>query len=66
MGGAVDKDGVHNIGTVIGNIAGNPAFGSPDAATAQAIAQDLAGAAAFAPNVVESAEDFRFYIRYRF
>jgi len=26
----------------------------------------MAGAALFAPGVVESAEDFRFYLRYRF
>ena len=33
---------------------------------AQQMAGEMAGAALFAPNVVEAAEDFRFYIRYRF
>lgn len=66
LGGSVNQDGVHDIGVVTGNIVGNPAFGSPDLATAQGIAADLAGAAAFAPNVVEAAENFRFYVRYRF
>jgi hypothetical protein len=30
------------------------------------MAGQMAGAKAFLPNIVESADDFRFYIRYRF
>jgi hypothetical protein len=37
-----------------------------DAATATDIYTQLATAAAYAPNIVEKAQDFRFYIRYRF
>ncbi|MCO4846255.1 MAG: DUF3373 family protein, partial [Sulfurovum sp.] len=45
--------------TTIATVAALPGM---DMATAQA----MAGAAQFLPNVVEAAEDFRFYLRYRF
>jgi len=62
MGGTVDAGGAHNIGTVTGNLM---AQGMPQA-QAQQTAGEMAGAALFLPNVVESAQDLRFYIRYRF
>jgi hypothetical protein len=62
LGGSVDQSGAHNLGVVTGNLM---AQGIP-MEQAQKMAGDLAGAALFAPNVVESADDFRFYIRYRF
>ena len=51
-----------NLGVVTGNLMAS----GMDQATAQATAGQLAGAALFLPNVVESAQDFRFYLRYRF
>ena len=62
MGGTVDATGAHNIGTVTGTLM---AQGVP-MAQAQEMAGGMAGAAIFAPNVVEAAQDFRFYLRYRF
>ncbi len=62
MGGTVDANGAHNIGVVTGNLM---AQGMP-LAQAQKTAGEMAGAALFLPNVVESAQDLRFYIRYRF
>ena len=62
MGGTVDAGGAHNIGTVTGNLM---AQGMPQA-QAQQTAGEMAGAALVLPNVVESAQDLRFYIRYRF
>jgi hypothetical protein len=62
MGGTVDANGAHNIGTVMGALMSQ---GVP-MAQAQEMAQGMAGAALFAPNVVEAAQDLRFYIRYRF
>jgi len=62
LGGTVDQNGAHNIGVVTGNLM---AQGVP-MAQAQQMAGEMAGAALFAPGVVESAEDFRFYLRYRF
>ena len=62
LGGTVDATGAQNIGVVTGNLIAQ----GLDPATAQATAGQMAGAAVFAPNVVEAAEDFRFYIRYRF
>ena len=62
LGGTVDANGAHNLGVVTGNLM---AQGVP-MEQAQQMAGDMAGAALFAPNVVEAAEDFRFYIRYRF
>jgi len=51
-----------NVGAVMGNLM---AQGIPQA-QAQAMAEGMAGAALFAPGVVEAAQDFRFYLRYRF
>jgi hypothetical protein len=62
MGGTTDENGAHNIGVVTGALM---AQGVP-AAQAQQMAGEMAGAAIFAPNVVEAAQDFRFYLRYRF
>ena len=62
MGGTVDATGAHNIGVVTGTLM---AQGVP-MAQAQEMAGGMAGAAIFAPNVVEAAQDFRFYLRYRF
>jgi len=62
LGGTVDASGAHNIGTVTGNLMQS---GMP-MAQAQQTAGAMAGAALFAPNVVEAAQDFRFYLRYRF
>ena len=62
LGGTVDASGAHNIGTVTGNLMQS---GMP-MAQAQETAGAMAGAALFAPNVVEAAQDFRFYLRYRF
>jgi hypothetical protein len=62
MGGTVDNDGAHNLGVVTGNLM---AQGMP-MAQAQQAAGEMAGAALFAPNVVEKAQDLRLYLRYRF
>jgi len=63
MGGSVDETGTaHNLGVVTGALMGQ----GMDMATAQATAGEMAGAAIFLPNVVEAAQDFRFYLRYRF
>jgi len=62
LGGTLDSNGANNLGVVTGNlIASGMAPGQ-----AQQTAGALAGAALFAPNVVEAAQDFRFYLRYRF
>ena len=61
----VNADGIaeaQNIGVVTGNLIAQ----GMDQATAQATAGGMAGAALFAPSVVEAAQDFRFYLRYRF
>ena len=39
---------------------------APDAATAQQMVRGMGMAAAMAPSIVESAQDFRFYLRYKF
>ncbi len=62
LGGTVDASGAHNIGVVTGNLM---AQGMP-MAQAQQTAGAMAGASLFLPNVVEAAQDFRFYLRYRF
>jgi len=62
LGGTLDANGANNLGVVTGNLI---ASGMPPA-QAQQTAGALAGAALFAPNVVEAAQDFRFYLRYRF
>ncbi len=62
MGGTVDATGAHNLGVVTGNLM---AQGMP-MQQAQQTAGKMAGAALFAPQVVEAAQDFRVYLRYRF
>jgi hypothetical protein len=62
MGGTIDETGAHNLGVVTGALMQQ----GMDQATAQQTAGKMAGAALFAPNVVEAAQDLRFYIRYRF
>ncbi len=62
MGGTVDENGAHNLGVVTGALMQQ---GMPQEQAAQTAGQ-MAGAALFLPNVVESAQDFRFYLRYRF
>jgi hypothetical protein len=39
---------------------------APDAATAGQMVKGMGMAAAMAPNIVEAAQDFRFYFRYKF
>jgi hypothetical protein len=63
MSGGGDPTDLTTIGTVIGGMGGDPTD-MTDPVTQQVMA--VAGAAQFLPNVVEAAEDFRFYIRYRF
>jgi hypothetical protein len=48
--------------TVVGNLMAS----GMSQAQAAAAAQQMGMAAAFLPNIVESAQDLRFYIRYRF
>lgn len=63
LGGSVDETGTaQDLGVVTGALM---AQGMP-MEQAQQTAGQMAGAAIFLPNVVEAAEDFRFYIRYRF
>ena len=62
LGGTVDANGANNLGVVTGNLIASGM--APE--QAQQTAGALAGAALFAPNVVEAAQDFRFYLRYRF
>jgi hypothetical protein len=51
-----------NIGVVTGNLMAQ----GMGMEAAQATAGAMAGARIFLPNVVEKAQDFRFYLRYRF
>jgi hypothetical protein len=39
---------------------------APDAATAAQMVRGMGMAAAMAPSIVEAAQDFRFYLRYKF
>lgn len=61
LGGTIDANGA-NMAPVVGNLMAS----GMGQAQAQQTAGALAGAALFAPNVVEAAQDFRFYLRYRF
>lgn len=61
-GGAGDPTDPAAIGQVVGALMQQ----GMDQQTAVQTAGQLAGAKAFLPNVVESAQDLRFYIRYRF
>ena len=64
LGGTINPDtgAAENLGVVTGALMAQ----GMDQATAQATAGGMAGAALFAPGVVEAAQDFRFYLRYRF
>jgi len=62
MGGSVDAGGAHNLGAVTGKLMAQ----GMSMQQAQQTAGKMAGAALFLPNIVESAQDLRFYIRYRF
>ncbi len=61
LGGTV-ANGDANMAPVVGALVGQ----GMALADAQKAAAQMAGAALFAPNVVEAAQDIRFYIRYRF
>jgi len=61
-GGAGDPTDPATVGQVVGILMGQ----GMDQQTAMATAGQMAGAKAFLPNVVEAAQDFRFYLRYRF
>ena len=65
LGGQFDANGGVNLASLqtVGQNLG--ASGVPPSQI-QGTVQQLAGAALFAPNVVEAAQDFRFYLRYRF
>ncbi len=69
MGGTVDASGAHNLGVVYQNLAMAQGMNPMDPNTQAALMPmvgEMAGAALFLPNVVESAQDLRLYIRYRF
>ena len=57
MMGTLDPTDPANVGALATALVGTPYEGQ---------AGNLAMAAAYAPNVVETAEDFRVYLRYRF
>jgi len=65
LGGQFDANGGVNLASLqtVGQNLG--ASGVPPSQI-EGTVQQLAGAALFAPNVVEAAQDFRFYLRYRF
>jgi len=58
-----DPTDLATIGGVIGGLGGNP-MDPNDPITQQVMG--AAGAAQFLPSIVEKAQDFRFYLRYRF
>jgi len=63
MGGSVNAQGqAENLGVVTGALMAQ----GMDMQTAQQTAGQMAGAAIFLPGVVEKAQDFRLYLRYRF
>ena len=64
LGGTINPTtgAAENLGVVTGALMAQ----GMDQATAQKTAGEMAGAAIFAPSIVEAASDFRFYIRYRF
>ncbi len=59
MMGGLDPTSHADIQNLIGVV-------TPNGTITQEDAYGMAGAKLFAPNVVEAAEDFRFYLRYRF
>jgi hypothetical protein len=70
------KDGAAGFDQITSFVTANPSYTPEQAIVGAGYADDLTEAAAmwegmqmakaFAPNIVETAEDFRFYIRYRF
>jgi len=62
LGGTINSDGDADMNAVVANLMA----GGMSMADAQAAAGQMAGAALFAPSIVEAAQDFRFYLRYRF
>ena len=65
LGGTKDPDGSVNLAS-LQTVGMNLGMSGMDPADIPDAVQQLAGAALFVPNVVEAAENFRFYIRYRF
>ena len=65
LGGTMDPltGTAGDLGVVTQNLMTNMGLGQE---AAQIMAGELAGAAIFLPSVVEKAQDFRFYLRYRF
>ena len=63
MSGGGDPTDLATIGATIANLGGNPM--DPNDPIGQQVF-GAAGAAQFLPNIVEAAQDFRFYLRYRF
>lgn len=69
LGGTTDATGAQNLGVVYQNLAMAQGMNPMDPNTQAALMPmvgDMAGAAIFLPNVVESAQDLRLYLRYRF
>ena len=69
LGGTVDASGAHNVGVVYQNLAMSQGLDPRDPnvqAQLMPMVEDMAGAALFAPQIVEAAQDFRVYLRYRF
>ncbi len=65
LGGTFDPNGGVNLAS-LATVGGNLGASGMNPADIPAAVEGLAGAALFAPNVVEAAQDFRFYLRYRF
>ena len=65
LGGTFDTNGGVNLAS-LGTVGANLGASGMNPADIPAAVEGLAGAALFAPNVVEAAQDFRFYLRYRF
>ena len=64
LGGKIGPNGVDLAS--LQTVGQNLGMGGVPPSQIPATVQQLAGAALFAPNVVEAAQDFRFYLRYRF
>jgi hypothetical protein len=64
LGGVTGPDGV--VLSSLETVGNNLYASGMNPADIEGAVQDLAGASLFAQNVVESAQDFRFYLRYRF
>ena len=62
LGGAGDPMDPMSSAAVVGNLMAS----GMDMQSAQAAAGEMAMAAAFSPSIVEAAQDFRLYLRYRF